>query len=172
MESTNVANGWTEPEIRKAFLDTLEDLVREQIPYIWGGKYPRAPTPPSIDAGLDCSGAYCFAMSTVGIVPAGYGILHNAATLHARFEVVDEADLRPGDAVFYGPKGIVDHVMAWTGDGRVVGCSGGGRACSSAEVARRIGAGMHYRDIASYRRDVIGYGRLPVNAALRQGDYA
>lgn len=157
---------WGPDDYREAFLEQADQLVLEGIPYIWGGKDPHLPTPPNADAGLDCSGCYCWCLVQAGVVPAGFGGNHNAATLYEALAPISEVEIEEGDAVFYGTHGFVDHVMAVAGVGRIVGSRGGNSKTTSAAVARKIGAGVMYRQLATYdRENLIGFGRMPTNAA-------
>jgi len=76
-------------------------------PYVWGGT--------SLTRGADCSGFVQSVLANYGIwVPrvsrqqAGAGVAVNSQTL------------KPGDLVFYGTGGVVNHVAMYIGNGQIV----------------------------------------------------
>lgn len=76
-------------------------------PYVWGGT--------NLWTGADCSGYVQSVLATYGIwLPrvsrqqAGAGV------------AVSLADLQPGDLVFYGTGGVVNHVAMYIGNGQIV----------------------------------------------------
>ncbi len=76
-------------------------------PYVWGGT--------NLWTGADCSGYVQSVLATYGIyIPrvsrqqAGAG------------EAVNLANLQPGDLVFYGTGGVVNHVAMYIGNGQIV----------------------------------------------------
>lgn len=76
-------------------------------PYVWGGTNPWT--------GADCSGYMQYVMATFGITlprvswqQAGAGV------------AVNLANLQPGDLVFYGTGGVVNHVAMYIGNGQIV----------------------------------------------------
>jgi cell wall-associated NlpC family hydrolase len=143
--------------VRERFIDNIDAWASAPfsdgiagVPYIWGGKDPAT--------GLDCSGCVTAAGELAGIWTAGFGVTHNAASLAALLSPVAESELQPGDLCFYGPaSNAISHVMAWVGDGRVIGASGGDSSCTTIVIARRIGAAVHYRYPVSYRSDLVGF---------------
>ena len=76
-------------------------------PYVWGGT--------SLTRGADCSGFVQSVLANFGVwVPrvsrqqAGAGVAVNSQTL------------KPGDLVFYGTGGVVNHVAMYIGNGQIV----------------------------------------------------
>ena len=83
-------------------------------PYRYGGTSPR---------GFDCSGLVYYAYSTVGI-PAP-----RTTTEHYRkTKRVPVSRLPPGDLVFFSGATGIEHVEMVTGNGQIIGASGGGNA--------------------------------------------
>ena len=39
-------------------------------------------------------------------------------------EAIEEADLKPGDLVFFGPPERADHIAFWLGEGRILHATG------------------------------------------------
>lgn len=58
---------------------------------------------------------------------------------------------------------MITHVMIYMGPGdcRVLGASGGNSATTTIEIAKKIGAQVHYRRSPDYRPDLKGYRKLP-----------
>lgn len=119
-------------------------------PYIWASKDP--------SEGLDCSGAYTVALEHAGLAKPGARYKYGSADLQK--VLARTSTPRAGDAVFYGSGGNVSHVMMATGDGRVIGATGGGRNTKTESEARAAHAEVKYAPI-DYRKDIISYGLAP-----------
>ena len=101
-------------------------------PYVWGGSGP---------SGFDCSGLVYYALNEAGIsVPRttaqGY---KDMAT------PVNEATAQPGDLIFFGTQGVVDHVGIYMGNGQMVNATG---SC------------VQITDINTRRAGIISWGRI------------
>lgn len=101
-------------------------------PYVWGGSSP---------SGFDCSGLVYYALNEAGInVPRttaqGY---KDMAT------PVNEATAQPGDLIFFGTQGVVDHVGIYMGNGQMVNATG---SC------------VQITDINTRRAGIISWGRI------------
>ena len=93
--------------------------------YVYGGNDPYT--------GVDCSG---FTKYILGHT-AGVYLNRTAASQSAQGRSVSAQQARPGDLVFYGSGGSIDHVAIYMGDGRIV-------HASNAEVGI-ITSDMYYR---------------------------
>ena len=80
-------------------------LARTQlgVPYSYGGASP---------SGFDCSGLVMWVYGRLGVP-----LPHNAAALYDVGRPVSDAQLRPGDLVFFSGLG---HVGLYVGDGRMI----------------------------------------------------
>ncbi len=86
-------------------------LAQRGLPYVWGGDGPQKG-----DAGFDCSG-----LTTAAYAYAGITLPRTAHTqYYAGPHVPDDAELQPGDLVFYGVPARVHHVGLYIGGGRMV----------------------------------------------------
>ena len=66
-------------------------------------------------AGIDCSGLVHMSFRACGrLVP------RDADKQEEAGQRLEEADLRAGDLVLYGPPDCADHVAFWVGDGRIL----------------------------------------------------
>ena len=97
---------WASPSGGSASGDAVVSEANKYLgtPYVWGGSSP---------SGFDCSGLVYYALNEAGInVPRttaqGY---KDMAT------PVNEATAQPGDLIFFGTQGVVDHVGIYMGNG-------------------------------------------------------
>ena len=110
-------------EARNRVVDYALQFVGNR--YVWGGT--------SLTNGVDCSG---FTRYILGHT-AGVYLNRTAASQSAQGRSVSAQQARPGDLVFYGSGGSIDHVAIYMGDGRIV-------HASNAEVGI-ITSDMYYR---------------------------
>lgn len=115
-------------------------------PYVWGGEGPDA---------YDCSGFVQFALAKLNLDPPGD---QTAAGLHRFFNrgrgsEVTLAGAELGDLVFFGKEDVTHVALAW-GGGDMLEAGGGGSRTTSIAIARRQGAKVRIRPIAS-RTDLI-----------------
>ena len=101
-------------------------------PYVYGG---------TSSSGLDCSGLVYKALTDAGIdVPRttaqGYKDMSNK---------IGESNAKPGDLVFFGANGLVDHVGIYTGNGQMINATG-----TKTQIT----------NIDQKRAGLIGYGRI------------
>ena len=68
---------------------------------------------------MDCSGFTRYVLGKAG----GVNISRSSRTQSAEGQIVSYQDARPGDLVFYGKNGSINHVALYMGDGRVVHAS-------------------------------------------------
>lgn len=136
----------TTDEVRAFVLNLALKFVG--VPYIWGGSTP---------AGFDCSGFVIWVLQVFNVLPSGDW---TAQGLSTRFKQIEQANLKPGDLVFYGMQSdAVTHVMMYAGEHDtlgplVVGASGGGHTTTTIEAAALIGARVKIKPI-EYRHDLI-----------------
>ena len=125
---------WTAPSGGSASGDAVVSEANKFLgtPYVWGGSGP---------SGFDCSGLVYYALNEAGIsVPRttaqGY---KDMAT------PVDEATAQPGDLIFFGVQGAVDHVGIYMGNGQMINATG---------------ASVQITDINTRRAGIISWGRI------------
>lgn len=88
-------------------------FARAQIglPYVWGGNGPQ-----DGDAGFDCSG-----LTAAAYASAGIQLPRTAHTQYHATTRVTQAELQPGDLVFYGnPTTKIHHVGLYLGNGQMI----------------------------------------------------
>ena len=95
-------------------------------PYQWGGSSP--------STGFDCSGFTMWAWSHAGV-----SLPHSSAAQYASLPHVAQADLQPGDLLFfYSP---ISHVGMYVGGGRMIHSSHPGTPVSVVAVYWQYFAG-------------------------------
>ena len=122
--------------------------------YLWGGKgFPAEPY-----RGRDCSGFVTAALMAAGgpDLRANY----NAQRMWTEWKPTDL--IQPGTVALYGSAGDqVSHAMASLWNGAVIGSRGGDREVDTPEEAIERKAGVGIRRSHLYRRDFLGWRRLP-----------
>lgn len=143
-----------EENCRHALLNLTLKLLG--IPYIWGGSSP--------SVGFDCSGFAIWILQIFDVLPSGDWTADALSDLF-----YPATSPKVGDLVFYGPSSdAITHVMLYAGESSelgpiVIGASGGGHECTTAEAARKIGAQVKIKPL-DYRSD----RRLIVNIDARR----
>lgn len=136
----------------------LQMAVGPVIYYLWGGVSPKT--------GMDCSGLVMWLCSQLSVpLPMGRP---NTDMLWTMLERVDSGSEEGGDLALYGSGDVRDpanHVMVRLADGRVAGMSGGGSRTTSIAIAKQQNARLKIQDSHLYRKDFIGWRRLPLNLA-------
>jgi cell wall-associated NlpC family hydrolase len=114
-------NGYVHSDYIKVIEDSSEsveaDTIRAEVvdyaqkfvglAYVYGGN--------SLKTGTDCSGFVQLILKEFG-----YDINRTATAQTANGIYVDQSDLLPGDLVFYGRNGNIEHVAMYIGDGKVI----------------------------------------------------
>lgn len=123
-------------------------------PYIYGQ---------SDRTGMDCSGFYRYRF--LKLLKLNFNAVMNCQYLFEKLKPIDVANVKPGDACFYGKRGKIIHVMDLLYrplgtfiPGMVVGACGGDSTTRSATP----GAQVQVRGAVRYRDpdDFIGYGSM------------
>ncbi len=135
--------------------DFLAEVMRlHGRPYLWNGKGP----------GVDCSGVVTVAYREAG--GPDWTRTHWTDRLWMELpKVVGKP--APADLLLYGGSAPndVDHVMVHLGDGVLIGACGGGRWCTSVELARSRDARVRLVQLDRYRlNDFRGVRRLPLES--------
>lgn len=159
-EEAALLAGTPEERIRKSMLACGYFLYthRDQIPYVQSRPFPLKRPPFVPTAGIDCSAFYTLC-SFAGGAPdpngRGYDGQGYTGTLMSRGRRCSQAELKPGDAVFYGfttnpspafPYGSPTHVAMYVGGGMVL--SNGSHPMGHYPV--------NYRTVNHYRTYEIG----------------
>lgn len=141
-------------------------LLRQGLPYVWGGKgllrwTPTAPEPMPLSAG--CNEAY----DCVGLVT---GAVHIAGGPDVRFlwSCQQLWDLLPPPAIgeprrlrLFGPSTKdVQHVSIELGPDYQLEAAGGDKTTTNYEAAVRRGAKVRVSDVAAGRSDLLGHRSL------------
>lgn len=106
--STNIAAAAPQPKLSDRIQGVLSKaMTLLGTPYRWGGTSP--------DGGFDCSGLVGYVFRTaLGVeLPRVSRDMYNSGQA-----VADRAALTPGDLVFFGLRGRVNHVGIYVGEGR------------------------------------------------------
>lgn len=93
-----------------------KEVVNYALQFV-GGKYVYGGINPS--SGVDCSGFTRYVLMHA----AGVVLSHSSRAQAGEGTVVSYENARPGDLVFYGNKGSINHVALYMGDGKVVHAS-------------------------------------------------
>ena len=138
---------------RDSFLRFVDECLRADVPYLWGGKSLQA---------LDCSG-----LVTLGLyLASGLDLrqTHNTDMMWNHWEPISGVQTRPGDVALYGGSrpDDVSHVMVLLDGGSVIGASGGDSTSTSLRIAASQGAQVRRYSRADYRSDLRGFRRLPL----------
>src|SRR5262245_37354942 len=113
-------------------------------PYVFGAKYKQ------ISKGLDCSGFVCEVLEHCGVRLGDRNYL-SAEALRQKTDPVREAELRPGDLVFF--EGTYDT----PGASHIGFCLGGGKML---DATGRGGVRVDSLDDPYWRQHLLGFGRL------------
>lgn len=138
--------------VRRAELQRALRQVGE--PYVWGGEWPTpaSPVDPQAAGGFDCSGLAWFALRDTGRATA------DEMAWTRGWPRIAPRYLRPGDLVFFGPRGrrsrpgTVTHMALYLGGGLMVQSSGSR-------------AGVSVSRMATYWPGGLAWGRRPAGAA-------
>jgi cell wall-associated NlpC family hydrolase len=98
-------------------------------PYRWGGATP--------DGGFDCSGLVGYVFRTA----IGLDLPRVSRQMVSAGEAVDRASLVPGDLVFFGRRGKVNHVGIYMGQGRFLHAPRTGRDVTVSDLDKGYWAG-------------------------------
>lgn len=114
-EKLNEAITMTELLYGQGVSDVRVDLVQyaKQFlgnPYVWGGT--------SLTKGADCSG---FVLSI--FKKYGYNLPHSSVSQGNSGRKISMSELKPGDLIFYGKNGSINHVAIYIGNGQVIHAS-------------------------------------------------
>lgn len=137
-EFVNVGYNW-KTAVKIDPIDASVSAIRQKViaeakkhiglKYVWGGT--------SLTTGADCSG-FCLAVyracgiSTARMPRTSYDMAASSAG-----KTVSLANAKPGDLVFYGSRGRVDHVGIYIGNNKVIHESGRKDGCKISNVNYR-----------------------------------
>lgn len=94
---------------RKEVIDYARQFVGGR--YVYGGVNPKT--------GVDCSGFTRYVMKQT----ASVNLTHSSKSQAGEGKLVTYEEARPGDLVFYGKNGSINHVALYMGDGKVIHAS-------------------------------------------------
>lgn len=108
MTLTEARYGEGVSDVRSALCDYALQFVGNR--YVWGGT--------SLSSGVDCSG---FTMQ----IMAKYGVRlsHSSRAQANEGTKISTSELKPGDLIFYGKGGSINHVAIYIGGGQIVHAS-------------------------------------------------
>ena len=108
-------------EIQRKAIESSGNYKREQLVsyalqfvgnrYVYGGTDP--------NTGADCSGFTRYIMQHA----AGISLSHSSRAQSGEGRSVSYSDRKPGDLIFYGGKGYINHVAMYIGNGQIVHAS-------------------------------------------------
>ena len=93
-----------------------EQLVSYALQFV-GNRYVYGGTDPN--TGADCSGFTRYIMQHA----AGVSLSHSSRAQSGEGRSVSYSDIKPGDLIFYGGKGYINHVAMYIGNGQIVHAS-------------------------------------------------
>ncbi|MEY8357023.1 C40 family peptidase [Lachnospiraceae bacterium 54-53] len=105
----------TQEKVDKAVLQR-QGVVDYALQFV-GGRYVYGGVNPN--TGVDCSGFTRYVLKN----SAGVSLSHSSRSQAGEGRIVSYEQARPGDLVFYGKNGSINHVALYMGDGRVVHAS-------------------------------------------------
>ena len=104
--------------------------------YVWGGN--------SLENGTDCSGFVREVYKKFGV-----NLPRTSSEQAKAGRAVSEAELKPGDLLFYGDGGV-SHVVMYMGNGKIVHASSSKAYSNDGGI--KTGSNIHYRKILAIRR--------------------
>jgi cell wall-associated NlpC family hydrolase len=129
-------------EYIKAAIQYAWLLVAWKVPYIWAGNDEYK--------GVDCSGMIVAIFRRVGLIPATLDL--SAQGMYTKWNRYRQDNPTPGCLVFYG-KDLehISHVALMVSHKQIIEAGGGGRECTTPEIAEAKGARVRlghylYRD--------------------------
>ena len=93
-----------------------QDVVNYALQFV-GNRYVYGGTDPN--TGADCSGFTRYIMQHA----AGVSLSHSSRAQSGEGRSVSYSEIKPGDLIFYGGKGYINHVAMYIGNGQIVHAS-------------------------------------------------